>query len=466
VRRTAAVAAVAVLLAGCTVGPNYKRPVMATPAEHRFVESPQQAASLADTPWMGVFSDPVLQDLIREAITANLDLRIAASRVEQARARAGIAKSFLYPSVNAAGGYSFSQAAGGSQPASEQGQDRNFSNWNIGAQLSWDADLFGRLRRGNEAATAVFLSTEQGRRAVLVALVADVSATYFRLRELDLQLEIARRTVGLNDETITYFNNRLQGGVSNRLEVDQVTANRARTAATIPQIELDVAITEDALSLLLGRPPGAIARGRTLGDQQLPPSVPAGLPAALLERRPDVVAAEQLLVAANADIGAAKALFYPNISLTAGVSGISGDVTNLLGGGLIWSVGAGLVQPIFNGKRIKRNYELAQAQYQEALAQYQKSALIAYREVADALIAIQKLREERAVREVGTSALRNASQLSRSRYESGLANYLEILIADERLFDQELLLAQTRGAELRALTDLYRSLGGGWQQQP
>jgi outer membrane protein, multidrug efflux system len=463
VKHAACVGAATLLAAGCTVGPNYNRPVMPVPAEHRFVESPQQAASLADTPWMGVFSDPVLQDLIREAINANLDLRIAASRVEQARARAGIAKSFLYPTVNGTAGYSFSQASGGTQPAAEQGQDRNFSNWNIGAQLAWDADLFGRIRRGNEAATAVFLSTEQGRRAVLVALVGDVSATYFRLRELDLQLEIARRTLGVNDETVGYFSNRLQGGVSNRLEVDQVTALRASTAATIPQIEQDIAITEDALSLLLGRVPGPIARGRTLADQQLPPVVPAGLPASLLERRPDVLAAEQLLVAANADIGAAKALFYPNISLTAGVSGISGDVTNLLGGGLIWSVGAGLVQPIFNAGRNRRNLELAQAQYQEGLAQYQKAALNAYREVADSLIAIQKLREARVQHEAAAEALRNAAGLSRSRYDSGLASYLEILIADDRLFTQELLLAQTRGAELRAVTDLYRSLGGGWQ---
>jgi outer membrane protein, multidrug efflux system len=466
VRLGGSVALATILLAGCTVGPNYKRPVMPAPAQHRFVEGPAQAQSLADTPWVGVFSDPVLQDLIRESVVNNLDLRIAVTRVEQARARAGIAKSFLYPSVNATGGYSFSQAAGGSQPDAEKGQDRNFSNWNIGAQLAWDLDLFGRIRRGNEAATAVFLSTEQGRRAVLVALVGDVSATYFRLRELDLQLEIARRTVGVNDETITYFTNRLQGGVSNRLEVDRVTANRAFTAATIPELEQEIAITENALSLLLGRVPGPIARGRTLADQQLPPAIPAGLPAALLERRPDVVAAEQLLVASNADIGAAKALFYPNISLTAGVGAISGDVTNLLGGGLIWSFGAGLVQPIFNGGRIKRNYELAQAQYQEALAQYQKAALNAYREVADALIAIQKLREVRLQREVSTASLRNAALLSRSRYDSGLANYLEILTADERLFEQELLLAQTRGAELRAVTDLYRSLGGGWPPPP
>ena len=462
--RTAAICAC--LTSGCTVGPDYKRPVMAAPAQHRFVEGPAQAASLADAPWATVFADPVLQDLIREALAANLDLRIAAARVEQARARAGIAKSFLYPGINAVGGYAVNQVSRDSQPAgAQEGDDRTFQNWNLGVQMSWELDLFGRVKRGSEAASAVFLSTEFGRRAVLVALVGDVSATYFRLRELDLQLEIGQRTLKLNDETIGYFTNRLQGGVSNRLEVDQVTANRALTAATLPQIEQDIAITEHALSLLLGRVPGAIARGSTLAEQKIPPQIPAGLPAALLERRPDVLAAEQLLVAANADIGAAKALFYPNISLTGLLGGVSSDLTSILGGGAsVWSLGVNVLQPIFNGKRLKRNYEATLAQYQEALASYQRTALVSYREVADSLVTIQKLREVRVQRELSTAALTNAAQLSRARYQSGLASYLEILISDQRLYEQELLLAQTRGAELRAVTDLYRSLGGGWQQ--
>lgn len=461
--RAAACLSLALLLAGCTVGPDYKRPVMVSPAQYRF-DGAAQAASLADAPWMSVFSDTVLQDLIHEALTNNLDLRVAAARVEEARARAGIARSFRFPTVDAGFGFAASQGSRNAQPPqANEGEDRTFNNWNVGVQTAWDADLFGRLRRQNEAATAVFLSTEQGRRAVVVSLVGDVASAYFRLRELDLQLDIARRTLGINDDTIVYFRNRLQGGVSNRLELDQVQANRSVTAAAIPQIERDIALTENALSVLLGKPPASIARGRTLAEQQTPPTVPAGLPAALLERRPDVVAAEELLVAANADIGAAKALFFPSISLTGFFGGLSGDFTTLLSGGsIVWSAGFSLLQPVYNAGRNKHNYEAAQAQYQQALASYQKAALTAYREVADALIEIQKLREIRVQQEEGIAALADAADLSRSRYQSGLASYIEILIADQNLFQQQLLLAETRGAELRAVADLYRALGGGW----
>lgn len=464
--RARCAALAATLLTGCTVGPNYTRPVMNPPAQHRFVEGAAQAESLADVPWMQVFSDPALQDLIHEAVAHNLDLRIAAARVEEARAQAGIARSFRYPTIDIVGGYTASQGSRNAEPPqANPDESRHFQNWNVGAQLAWDTDLFGRIRRQSEAATAVYLSTEQGRRAVLVSLVGDVSSTYFQLRELDLQLEIARQTLAINDRTIGYFQDRLQGGVSNRLEVDQVRANRAVTAATIPQIEQNIALTENALSILVGRPPGAISRGRTLADQQVPPTVPAGMPAALLERRPDVVAAEQLLVASNANIGAAKALFYPNISLTGLLGGLSGDFTTLLSGGsIVWSAGFSALQPLYNAGRNKRNLEATQAQYQEALASYQKSALTAYREVADALIAIQKLKEVRVEQEQGIAVLQDAADLSRDRYQSGLASYLEILIADQNLFQQQLQLAQTRGAQLQAVTDLYRSLGGGWQQ--
>jgi multidrug efflux system outer membrane protein len=465
VTREGCAALAATLLTGCTVGPNYTRPVMNPPAQHRFVDGPAQAESLADVQWMTVFSDPALQDLIHLAIANNLDLRIAAARVDEARAQAGIARSFRFPTIDIVGGYVVNQGSRNAEPPqANEGETRHFQNWNVGAQLSWDTDLFGRLRRQSEAATAVYLSTEQGRRAVLVSLVGDVSSSYFRLRGLDLQLEIARQTLAINDRTIAYFQDRLQGGVSNRLEVDQVRANRQLTAATIPQIEQEIAQLENAISILLGRPPGPVPRGRTLAEQQTPPSVPAGLPAALLERRPDVLEAEQLLVAANANIGAAKALFYPNISLTGLLGGLSGDFTTLLSGSsIVWTAGVSALQPLYNAGRNRRNYEAAEAQYQQALAAYQRSALTAYREVADALIAIQKLKEIRVQQEEGIAALQDAADLSRDRYQSGLASYIEILIADQNLFQQQLLLAQTRDAELVAVTDLYRSLGGGWQ---
>ena len=300
-----------------------------------------------------------------------------------------------------------------------------------------------------------------------MSLVADVASTYLLLRQLDLQLDISRRTVATNDETVRFYEARLKGGVSNRLEVDQAVGNRARTATVIPQLERQISVTENALCLLLGRLPGPIERGAALSDETVPPAVPAGLPASLLERRPDVLGAEQLLVAANANVGAAKALFFPTISLTGLLGTISGDFSNLLkADSNVWQLNPSLFTPIFQGGRIKRNYEASKARYDQALAVYQKAALNGYREVADALVTVQKLGEARLELEDGVDALRDAGALARSRYDNGLSNYLEILIADQYLFDQELALARVRGDEMRAFVDLYRALGGGWQQEP
>jgi outer membrane protein, multidrug efflux system len=467
----AAAAAMAMAAAGCTVGPNYERPKLEPPAQYRGVEAAQPAAeTVADLPWWKVFEDPALQGLVREGIANNLDLRAASARVLESRALAGIAKSYLYPDIGVGFGTTQEQRSRVGDPklSKEQVPDRTYSNWALSGSLSWEIDLFGRLRRGKEAAFAQYLATEEGRRAVLVTLVGDIASTYFYLRELDLQLEIARRTVKLNDETVAYYVTRLQGGVSNRLEVDQAKANRAVTAAAIPDIEQQIAIAENALSVLLGRPPGPIVRGHALGDRDVPPVIPAGLPAQLIERRPDVVQAEQLLVASNADIGAARALFYPTISLTGSLGTVSSSLSDFLSAdSAVWSFGAGLFQPIFNGGRIKRNYEAAKARYDLALTQYQKAALSGYREVADSLVTIQKLAARRVEIEGGVEALRDATQLARSRYDTGLSSYLEVLIADQQLFSQEIQLAQVRGSQLRAVAQLYRALGGGWQpEQP
>ena len=456
--RLLATAAVSSLAIACApVGPNYARPEMPTPAQFRFVPD-AQAQSLADVPWFQVFDDPALQDLIKLAIASNLDLRVAAARVQEARARAGIAKSYLYPQVDGVASYGIRQST------DDEEEDTTHQSAIYGFQLSWEIDLFGRLRRQREAALALALASEQARRGVLVTIVGDVATNYFLLREIQLQLEIARQTLRLNDDTVTYFRNRLDGGVSNRLELDRIQANRERTAASIPDLERQVAITENLISLLLGRSPGAITSERFAPDEPVPPPIPPGLPAAILQRRPDVVEAEHLLMAANADIGAAKALFYPTINLTGLLGGVSGDVTEFLGsGGAIWSVGAGLLQPVFQGGRLRRNLEAMQARYDAAVAEYQRSALNAYREVANSLVTIQKLAEVRGHQQTGVTALQDASDLARLRYDSGLASYLEILTADERLFAEQLLLAQTRGAEFRARTELYRALGGGWQ---
>jgi len=449
---------------GCAVGPNYARPQVPSPPQYRFVEGASEAQSLADMPWFQVFEDPALQTLVRDAIANNLDLKVALARVEEARARAGIAKSFLYPQVDAIAGYSVRQATSTPQQNGQDDSDTTHQSGHYGFQLSWEIDLFGRLRRQHEAATALVLASEQGRRGVLVTLVGDVAANYFLLRELDLQLFIAHETLRINDETVTYFRNRLDGGVSNRLELDRIVANRALTAAAIPQLEQQVAIVENLVSLLLGRPPGPIPRERLGEGETRPPAIPPGLPASLIERRPDVVQAEQFLVAANADVGAAKALYFPTISLTGFLGGVSADLTRFLGGeGGVWSLGASLFQPVFQAGRLRRNVEAAQARVDAAVAEYRKAALNGFREVANALVTIQKLADVRVQQEAGVAALQDASDLARSRYDSGLANYIEILTADQDLFVQQQLLAQTRGAELRARADLYRSLGGGWQ---
>jgi multidrug efflux system outer membrane protein len=463
--RVMAIAATGLAIVGCTVGPNYQRPEMPKPSEYRFDATPAQAESMADLKWWQVFDDPALQALIREAIADNLDLKIAAARVEEARARAGIAKSYLYPQVDGVAGYGVRQAT--NTPATPDNPDANSVNQTVagGFQLSWELDVFGRIRRQNESAFALYLASEQARRGVLVTLVGDVASDYFLLRELDLQLNIARDTLRLNDETVTYFRNRLEGGVSNRLELDQAIANRSQTAASIPDLERQVGITENAVAILLGRPPGPITRV-AVSEMQMPPAIPAGVPATLLERRPDVVEAEQMLVSANADVGAAKAMFYPRISLTGFLGGLSGDLVSFLGGdGAIWSIGAGLLQPIYQGGRNKRNYEAMQARYTAAVAGYQKAALNGYREVANALITIQKLGEMHTELQAGVVVLQDAADLSRSRYDTGLASYLEIILADQTLFRQQLVLTQTRGAELRARAELYRALGGGWQPQ-
>jgi len=441
------------------VGPNYERPRLPTPPAYRFVEAPAQAQSFADMAWFQVFDDPALQALLREAIANNLDLRVALAHVEEARARAGIAKSYLYPQVDGTASYGVRGAS-----STEESNDTTHQSGVYGFQLSWEIDLFGRLRRGQESAIALALASEQGRRGVIVTLVGDVASNYFLLRELDLQLQIARETLRLNDETVTYFRNRLDGGVSNRLELDRIVALRQQTASAIPEIERQMALVENLISLLLGRPPSPVTRQGLTNTELLPPPIPAGLPTSLLERRPDVVQAEQVLVAANADIGVAKSMFYPTISLTGFLGGVSGDLTRFLGGdGAVWSIGAGLLQPVFQAGRLRRNLEVMQARYDAALASYRKAALNGYREVANTLVTIQKLAEVRVQRQVGVTALVDAADLSRARYDSGLASYLEILTADQDLFQQQILLAQVRGAELRARAELYRTLGGGWQ---
>jgi multidrug efflux system outer membrane protein len=463
VKATALVSVVAFLIGGCTVGPNYSRPTIPVPDNHRGAPEAPQAESLADIPWWELFNDPVLQELTRDALRNNYDLRTAAARVEEARAQIGITRSSFYPQVSLNGGGSTEQVSRVTEPPESLGTNRSFRNWFATLGLTWEFDVFGRIRREAEAAGARYVASEMDRRAVYITLLADVAQSYFILRELDLELEIARRTLQLNDETIQFYRRRLAGGVSNRLELDQSVANRSRTAAVIPDLERRIAIQENLINFLLARNPATITRGTVLVDQYHPPAIPAGLPSALLERRPDVQSAEQLLVAANADVGAAKALFFPTFSLDAAVGGFTHNISNIDKRAAVWAVSGGFLQPIFQGWRLFWNYEATIARFDQSLAQYEKAAQNGFREVADALVTIEKLRDVRVEQQTEVSALQDASSLARLRYDTGLANYLEVLIADQDLFAAELELARTRGAQLNAVVQLYRALGGGWQ---
>jgi multidrug efflux system outer membrane protein len=462
-KAAALVSVVAFVIGGCTVGPNYSRPTILTPDNHRDALEPPKAESLADIPWWELFNDPVLQELARDALRNNYDLRTAAARVEEARAQIGVSRSFFYPQVTLNGGGSAEQVSRSSDPSQSFGASRSFQNWFGNFAMTWEFDVFGRIRRETEAAGARYVASEMDRRAVYITLVADVAQSYFNLRELDLELEIARRTLQLNDETIQFYQRRLVGGVSNRLELDQSVANRSRTAAVIPDLERRIAIQENLINFLLARNPGPVPRGTVLVDQYHPPTIPAGLPSALLERRPDVQSAEQLLVAANADIGAARALFFPTFSLDSVLGGLTHNISNIDKRAAVWAVSGGFLQPIFQGWRLFWNYEATIARFDQSLAQYEKAAQNGFREVADALVTIDKLRELRIEQEAQVTALQDAASLSRLRYDTGLANYLEVLIADQDLFAAELDLARTRGAQLNAVVQLYRALGGGWQ---
>lgn len=461
--------AIATAITGCAVGPDYQRPVLDIPALFRGEEQSagkqktESTVTMGDVAWWQVFSDPVLVQLINEGLANNHDLRVAAARVDQYRARAGVVRGALFPQINAGIGHASQNGSLLSEP-SGTATDDTYSNWDAGLQVAWELDLFGRLRRNDEAAIAMWLATEEGRRGVTVTLVSDIASAYFTLRQYDLELEIAKRTLIANTEQVELYRERLQGGTSNRLEVDQAEANRALTASAIPDFERRIAAQENLISLLLGHNPGPVKRGKTLSDQSMPPALPVGLPLQLLDRRPDILQAEQLLVAANADVGAAKALFFPTIGITGMAGRLSNDFSDLgRSDAAIWSLSAGITQPLFKGGAIRFNYEAAQAQFQQALAQYQKTVQNSFRETADAIVAIEKLRASRVEIEKMVLALQDAAVLARARYDGGLSSYLDILIVDQRLFDAELKLAELRGSEFTAMADLYRTLGGGWQ---
>jgi multidrug efflux system outer membrane protein len=464
VRRLAVAAVAAVMtgaLAGCSVGPNYKRPAL--PAPENFYRSPGPAsdASLADIKWWDVFSDPVLRALVQEALRNGYDVRQAAARVEEARARYGIAGSLYYPEVDYSAGASRVHTSTFSTPGNVTGNQITAN-----AQVSWEIDVWGRIRRLNEAARAQYLATEEGRRAVELSLVADVAAAYFDLRELDAELEISLRTRATFQDTYDLFKRRLEGGAASSLETARAEVLLANASAGIPVLEQRIVERENQITLLLGRTPGPVPRGGALTEQALPPAVPAGLPSALLLRRPDVRAAEQLLVAANANVGVARAAFYPTLSITGLLGGQSPGLHDLFAAGRTWSIGAGLLGPLFTGGRLRAQEAVARAQFDQARVAYEEAVTRALGEVSSDLVAIEKRAAEEADRVRAVKAARESVRLATRRYESGFSAYFEVLDALQQLLPAETALAQTRRDRLSALVAFYRALGGGWSDTP
>jgi multidrug efflux system outer membrane protein len=446
---------------GCAVGPNYKRPAVNAPQTFRG-ETEVSTNSFASLPWWQVFHDDNLQSLIRLALTNNYDLRIAVTRVEQARALAAGARSQFFPQLNYAGTAGHGQNVSGNSAPSPTGTSGRV--YAADASASWEIDLWGRIRRLNESARAQFLASQEARRDVMISLIAQVAQNYFQLLALDRQLAIARQSTNSFGESLKLFNDQLRGGVASKLETSSAEALLDSAAATIPELEQQVAIQENQLSVLLGQNPDAILRGDSLLEDQLPPEVPAGLPSALLERRPDIREAEQQLRSANAQVGVAKADFFPQLNLTGLFGEVSSDLSTFTSGGgdIAWSIAAGLTGPIFHGGQLRAQYAQARAAREQFALQYQATVLNAFLEISDALVSREKLAEARTHQTRAVDAYQVAVKISMERYRLGSADYFEVLQEQQLLFPAENLLVQTQLNELLAVVQLYRALGGGW----
>lgn len=451
-----------VFLAGCAMGPDYRRPETQVPSDFRGPVEPG-TNSLADLPWWNLFNDPVLLDLINEALTNNYTVRQVVAQVEQARQQITIARAPLLPQLGYSGSLARGRNSMSGNPIPGTGSTLN-TPLVVGA-ASWELDIWGRVRRLSEAARAQYLATVEGERNIRLILVSELASAYFDLLVLDDQLAIQREATNAYAGTLKIFYDRLQGGVASRLETDRAEASLARAAASVPELERRVIAAENAIRLLLGHPPGPIPRSFKKPDQQLAvgPDIPAGLPSELLERRPDVASAEQQLVAANAVIGASKAQFFPQFSLTAlfGQGSVEMDAFTS-GSSRIWSIAAGVTGPIFQGGQIRAQYRISKAAYEQTLAAYEQTFLNALAEVSNALVARKKLIEVRAENEKAVVALESAVKIATDRYLNGRSSYFEVLEAQQQLYPTQAELAAARGAQAKAVVDLYRALGGGW----
>jgi multidrug efflux system outer membrane protein len=461
-RKCILVVMLALLAGSCTVGPDYKRPAVDVPAGWRLDE--KEAKDLANSTWWQQFHDPVLNELIAISLRENKDLLIAAARIDEFAGRYGIVRADLFPQVGASGEYS-------RQRVTELGENRlspeykaTTDNFSANVNASWEIDLWGKIRRSTEAAKAQLVASEEGRKAVVLSLVANVASAYVNLRDLDRQLEISRNTAKTREDSYLVFKDRFAGGVISDLELSQNRSQYEEALASIPPLEKAIIQQENGLSVLLGRNPGPIQRGKSI-DALLLPTIVSGMPSDLLERRPDLRQAEQNLIAANAQIGVAKAAYFPSISLTGAFGSASGDLGDLFKGpSKAWQYSAPVTLPIFTAGKIAGSVQEAEALQQQALIGYQQAIQNAFREVNDALADQAQTKKQLATQKNQVDSLRQYAGIARLRYDNGYADYLTVLDADRSLFNAQLAYTQTQGALHLAMINLYKAMGGGWTE--
>jgi multidrug efflux system outer membrane protein len=463
-KKSAKLLLVMALACGCAVGPNYKKPTLNTPTVYRGL-TPQEAAnadsrSFAEEKWWNVFQDEQLKELIKTALQQNYDLRRAGARILEARAALGITRSNQFPTISAdASALNERTARQKFIPAIETNTNR------VGLDFNWELDFWGKFRRATEAARANLATTEWGRQEIARELVANVASAYFTLRALDLQLEITQRTLASRQDSLRLTRVLAEGGSTSLLDVRQAEQLVFTAGSEVPSLEQQIEQQENFISILLGNNPASVPRGRSLTDQPHVPTVPAGLTSSLLQRRPDIRQAEEQLIAANAQIGVARSQYFPQIVLTANAGYQSSALTALFTGPAgFWTFGSTLAQPIFTAGRLRSNVRLAEAQEQEAVLFYQETIQGAFRDVSDGLIAYRKTQEFREQQQLLVNSAQDAARLSHMRYSGGVASYLEVLTNETNYFSAELNLVQAQLNELLALVQLYKGLGGGWEQ--
>jgi len=458
-------ALLAVLLAGCAVGPNYHRPETDLPKNFRSAPSLVASNTLAELPWWSAFKDPELQNLIGVALTNNYDARIAVSRVEQARALLAQNRALFFPQADYGAQVSRSKNATIAGPVATGG--KTVDAFTLDGTAIWEVDLWGRIRRLNESARARLLASEEARRAVALTVISEVAQAYFRLLALDAQVAIARRSTNSFGESLRIFSQRLEQGVVSKLEASAAQAALSSAAATVPELERQVIVQENLLNVLLGRNPGPVHRATSLQDQDLPVGIPPGLPSDLLQRRPDILQAEALFRSANAQVGIAVADFFPKLSLTALFGQVSPELSAFTAGAPnAWSVAAGLSGPLFHGGQLIGQYHQAKAARLEAQLRYEATILKALQEVSNDLIGIQKFREQSAQQATAVQAYQVAVQVSMERYVAGRASYFEVLQEQQQLFPAENALVQIALNQRLAFVQLYQALGGGFPVEP